>query len=258
MKYLFIRSILLTLLLFTYSYPNLSNAINKSVRPYSLPPANFGTILDWQCIKGPTVSCVAVGYNDSNGYDIPILLLSVDGGVTWTQPTIPGIFPVGKIRVISCAWDGSFCAALGSTPEGKRYYVVQSQDLQNWEFKILLTTNLQTPELSVASCSGDRSGTLCVVGGTIELGRYPLIFYTRDRGQTWERKPGLFRKNHNIARAKNGMMGNMYTGNCAGRSTSITCILYGDQIDDLDLGHMVPYAFYTHDSGKSWDIEFYV
>jgi photosystem II stability/assembly factor-like uncharacterized protein len=162
--------------------------------------------------------CVAVGATPSPGMfdDTGLALRSDDGGVSWTQATLPSGFGFSRFTTaVSCASAG-FCMALGATsipnptlcqgpngdpPPGFDYCstspttevsaVVTSSDGGNtWRLRPL-PSNVPMPQLFSVSCAGTsvcwaagQESVPQVIGNVHDDGS-PVMVGTTDGGATW-------------------------------------------------------------------------
>lgn len=218
----------------------------------SLPPVGFGTITDWQCIKGQDVKCVAVGYKETKQQNFPLLVTTIDGGAHWTEQTISGNVPTNsKLDMVSCDWDGSFCVVTGEfTPKG--FFLVQSDDfLASWHAKDFPDSDFEYKYVRATSCTGDTDGSLCIITGINDLN--PFIYHTKDKGKSWQRagfgtSTSLTKKAH---LRSDEYFWDITSASCAGNKDTASCIVYWHQWDAA-MGTYILLYFASYDGGKSW------
>jgi photosystem II stability/assembly factor-like uncharacterized protein len=122
-------------------------------------------------------NCVSVGVSPSeNGPLSGELLISSDGGITWTVPKLPADF--GALGSVDCP-NSSFCVAVGAS------IVVSNDGGKTWA---LSTVDGGTGVLRSVSC---ESATTCVaIGGNPAVAQGPNAaayeVVTTDGGEQWE------------------------------------------------------------------------
>lgn len=141
--------------------------------------------------------CIAAGvYNIGGAHDLPFLIGSSDGGVSWTSkiysgsPTEPTNFSYGSFISTSCA--GQHCVAAGSYNNGGAQdlpLVASSADGgATWTYTLNSTTPTPPSDFVYGSFKSIRCTDLhCVAAGSYNNGvsNVPLLANSIDGGSTW-------------------------------------------------------------------------
>lgn len=241
--------------LISYFLSGIMISANAIAASQTIPPACFGTINDWHCIKGTTVTCIAVGYKEVQGKQKPLLVKSIDGGEHWSEEAIPDPHIEGALKAVSCAWDGSICITVGNTsgPTNMQPFLFQTTDhAATWVSKVL-PDGYKDIQMTIAICTGEKSRTIpfCVIAGTIEKGQQPLIIQTQDFGNAWQAYE--FCHDSRIKNLTLDKAGEISFGNCASHGGRSTCFLYGNKLGNN--GRKINYVIKTTDAGNLWSYE---
>lgn len=221
MKYISIRWIT-AFILFIFANGVMANIVFPS--PYN--------INDWHCIKNSPVTCIAVGSERVDQSTTAVLLKSIDGGKTWQKQLIVNAPTPSHLLKISCAWDGSICAAIGRA-NADAPFIVQSIDLNAWK---LANIKASFP-LELIACTGDIKGPLCVAAGHTFGGGIQII-QTKNRSDSWEMPVPYYLWTHNLPSLS-----------CAGNANTARCLLYFN----YDWWNSPkPAVFFTYNGGETW------
>lgn len=91
--------------------------------------------------SGLSAICIAVGFN-STGTQPPLLVISTNGGMTWSVPTISGLPANGEFYSASCTYNGSntVCFAVGQDyTSGQPLVAVSPDDGMTWSINTSFT-----------------------------------------------------------------------------------------------------------------------
>ena len=153
-----------------------------------------GTYLGSSCTgSGRTAMCVAVGFSDVRN-NSPLLALSNNGGVNWTQPAIAEPPAGGRLVAVSCsgAEASSVCVAVGrriATVEGKStsvpLIIASSDGGKTWATHTV-EGMATTGTFSGVGCSGSGASAVCTVAGSDEASPAPILATSKDGGATWQ------------------------------------------------------------------------
>jgi hypothetical protein len=141
--------------------------------------------------SGSTAICAAAG----NGQDMnTFLYVSVDGGVTWTHPTITGLPVKGSLTQVSCAGTGSnaVCMAIGQDQTADPYpplLVTSTDGGVSWAVVNVpgITKNGYYRSIACTNATNDPSAAVCtIVGNNFTDGMIQVT--TSDSGATWTKQ----------------------------------------------------------------------
>jgi len=182
--------------------------------------------------NGATAICTAVGHTvirsdedpDGDYYDInlPLLVVSSDGGSHWTVKNIPGAPTEGDIRSVSCIGSGvtAICTAVGDD-----LLVVSADGGTTWGTKTI--TGALHGKFTEVTCTGHGATAICTaVSGS-------LIAVSTDGGNNW------------AAKTLNGAPNANFLGaSCAGSGVTAICMAVGDNAVAM-----------SADGGETWGVK---
>lgn len=124
--------------------------------------------------SGVTAICVAAGDTfNANSQEVPLLVVSTDGAMTWNRITPISNFPGGYFNDVSCAGGNAnpLCVAGGNAG------IVTSLDGGNtWE------VSSSTP-VDKIDCNGTGAAAVCAA---IATGTFGSVLVSQDEGNTWQ------------------------------------------------------------------------
>ena len=171
--------------------------------------------------SGATALCVAAG-QDTTGLNPPLLVESVDGGNTWSIPTISGLPFSGVYHGASCVGTGvtAICAIAGSNEDTfVALLVVSTNGGTTWAVKSI-TGSTSNDDLNAVSCTGTDASAICTaVGGDNEApsSSVPLVITSTNGGATWAVVSSAGFPTH----------GTFLTTSCTGASATAVCSAAG-------------------------------
>ena len=134
------------------------NLINMNV-PAGTSSATLGTV----AANGNRV--VAAGYADTPAGDIPLVMVSADGGAQWQQIVLPAPEGLGVITALTATPDGFTAAGLAGRHGSVHTVTWTSQDGLTWS----QPTQTADSEITALAAAGPR------VVGTAEQGTTPVV-----------------------------------------------------------------------------------
>ena len=191
--------------------------------------------------SGSSAVCTAVG-EDYAGNMPPLLITTRNGGFSWTTPVITDMPRSGYFNSASCTGSGStaICIAAGQDYDlaGPPLLYVSRDGAQTW-------TKLTSSDLPAdgvfwnSSCTGSGDKAVCTAVGEDDTGSNPpLIFSSRDGGQTWVRqRPSTMTVN-----------GALWSVSCAGNGSDAVCAAGGQD----QTGNQPPLLLVTKNGARSW------
>lgn len=224
----------------------------------SVPPdtgLDGGAILSGVGCDG--LHCSAVGnYGDSNGNELPLFYSTLDGGVTWSEPSffsLQGIpMPaLTEIQTVAISCSGSKCSTVGSYQDNSNrhqplsysssdYGVTWSQPY--FPSKVGFPVN-QSRFLGAVSCTD----TTCVAGGFYNNAlndRQPLFYRSTNNGVSWSAP---------IIPATTGLPAGNGGAKIVGVSCSgSNCTAVGVVEDPVLPGRTIPFSYLSTNGGVSW------
>lgn len=252
-------------------------------KPITNNPTN-GFILSTSCTgTGTSAICAGAGTDTTNG--IPCVIVSVDGGNTWTNKTIPSV-PNGDFNGVSCTGSGAnaVCAAVGKTSTASPYLAVSTDGGNTWSSKSI-SGSPASGTLRQVSCTGSGSSAICVAAGEDSSLGFPLVVVSNDGGNNWSTRSiignlnGSFNAvgctgigssaictaaganavdgkayiavstdggdNWAAKTITNNLIGTFNTASCIGTGSSAICFAAGD-------GNGIPYLAISLDGASNW------
>lgn len=168
--------------------------------------------------SGSTAFCLAAGHHTLADPTVtPILVKSVDGGVSWSSVSIPGITLSGTLTDSSCTGTGvnNVCTIIGKDIAVSRpLLVVGTADGTSWSVAADITV-FTSVTLNTTSCTGSGSSAVCVAAGKDSSA--PFIAVSTNGGTTWSRQiiSGL------------PATGEFKASSCTGSGTNVICSVAG-------------------------------
>lgn len=193
---------------------------------------------------GSNALCVAVGQGQpfGNGYSTPLVVKSSDGGVSWSQATIPNLNN-GIIYSASCSGNGvsAICTAAGITrlvDDSLGPLLVESQNGGETWSVVPISGKI---ELQSTSCTGSGSTAQCVaVGFDRSTGQFsPKLVQSLDGGITWS-----YVSVPNIAAS-----GTLNKVSCSGSGFDAVCVAVGQ-----DYNNNTQILIKSSNGGASWTV----
>jgi hypothetical protein len=200
-----------------------------------------GTLRGASCTgSGTTAICVVAG-NDLNT-SLPYLIVSNDGGTTWTIKTITGTPTNGFYSSVSCIGSGStaICAAAGQDLTGAGTLLSVSTDGGNtWTIK-LVTGIAAGGTFNSISCSGTGATTICAVVGA-DAANVPTLAVSTDGTASWASKSvtGI---------PANGTFSSV---SCSGSGAAVVCTAAGRN----NTGVNPPLLASSVDGANTWSVK---
>lgn len=187
--------------------------------------------------------CIAVG-EDFTGSLPPLLVMSRNGGMTWSKQNIDGLTTFGIFFATSCTGNGSagVCIAAGQDLTGSQapLLVTSTDGGTTWQLAIISGLP-ESGFFSGANCSitNDATTTCMVVGQDLTGSQPPLLVTSTDGGVTWSKRsiPGLTSK------------GFFNSASCLDNSG--VCVVTGQDAT----GTLAPLLIKSSDGGATWNIQ---
>jgi hypothetical protein len=242
-----------------YSGPLLIKSLDggKSFN-FSVLTSNYGALLGVSCTgNSPSAVCVAGGYLGETDKGKPYLMQSINAGVDWYLPPLPGVRSYGLFRKISCTGgmgtSPAICVAVGwgNDDNSSKKYPIIAQSIdggKTWGVKSINNLSPNTlGQLYSVSCTGEGNNAMCVAIGNYSTNdsTIPLIAQSIDGGQTWSKANYLFATN------LNSNLNLIFEDvNCNGGNTNTICTIAGRVGTEDPLFNPVIYR--TTDRGITW------
>jgi hypothetical protein len=223
----------------------------------SLPPTQGagGNMLEAVACDSKGKRCVAVGsYSNDNHTQTPLVLISVDGGTTWTaKATLPPTRNVSKqyrseLESVACDSNGQKCIAVGYDyyyQNGNYIYsplsLITDDGGYNWT-----ASNMPSPAPNVNrehlySIACDSNGQKCTAVGYYWIhntsGDFPLMMITTDGGENWV--------NSTTQLIEQNIYGELKSVSCD--SNAENCIAVGES-------YHKPLSLISSDGGDNWEL----
>lgn len=212
--------------------------VSKSIA--GLPATSyFGSI---SCTgSGASAICAAAGQD--LGLQLPLVVVSTDGGNTWSSKTIPGAPSNYFLFSVSCTGSGSsaICVAAGGSPGfgGPPLVVVSTDGGNTWATKTI-TGSPTDGVFRGASCTGSGVSAVCTVAGQDSGTATPLVAVSTDGGNSWSVKsiPGIT------------PTGRLNAASCTTSALNSICIASGEDLN----GSQPPLLVESIDGGNTWSV----
>ncbi|MDF1646852.1 MAG: hypothetical protein P1U61_07755 [Legionellaceae bacterium] len=238
-----------------YIKPTICNT--TAAIPFSCSEATPANTLTITRIEPATKT--AVGVNQDTAEDTTLLVQSINGGITWNTVDVSHTPDGGQFFNTACSGSGvgTYCFAVGGTPDGAAAYTVPpfitstSSDGLLWR----LIPIIGAPALGNfygASCTNDAQfcnavGDAIVYDstGTTIISSPPLIAQSRDYGQNWAVKA--------ITGDNIPADASFISSDCAGT----LCVASGQSLvspGELHSTSNSPFLAQTTDNGASWSV----
>jgi hypothetical protein len=140
---------------------------------------------------GSTAICAATGASQTG---VAFLYASVDGGVTWTKPTVTGMPTAGNFFGLSCTGSGSngVCMAVGqdqSVSPNPPLLISSTDGGVTWARVNVpgLTGNGYFRSVACTNATNVASAAVCTITGT-NFAAGVIQITTSDSGATWTRQ----------------------------------------------------------------------
>ena len=132
--------------------------------------------------SGSTAICIAVGQNTASSPNSPLLVITTDGGSTWSTQSITS--SSGSFTGASCTGSGStaICVAVGTIGVNP-LLAVSTDGGSTWSIPTI--TGLPSGNFDGVSCQGTGSTAVCAAAGGNSTTGLPLLVQSTDGGNTW-------------------------------------------------------------------------
>jgi photosystem II stability/assembly factor-like uncharacterized protein len=194
--------------------------------------------------SGSSAICTAVGH-DWTGNPAP-LVVSNDGGNTWTLKSVPNLSTHSEFNATSCTGSGSsaICTAAGKDGAGEfpPLLAVSNDGGGTWAIKSVAGLPQTLGTFKASSCTGSGSTAICTaVGRGIGDVSPPYLAVSTDGGTSWALKsvPGL--PEH----------GGFNSISCTGSESSAVCVAAGQ----AGTGKNPPLLVVSQDGGNTWTMQ---
>ncbi len=190
----------------------------------TVPPMPDG----WEMVSVSCASamfCMTVGTSSpATPQSSPAILITANGGATWTIVGLPSQFPIKALRQVSCPSVGNcVVAALGVNVAS--LIIVTSDSGSTWSNGSPTIANFE--DFNSLKC---LPGGLCIVAGNTYNGYYgPFLLVSNDGGLTWNAPALPSQINNNV----------IFSVTCA---SSSDCVAAGSVL------------IYTTDGGVTWSL----
>jgi hypothetical protein len=184
--------------------------------------------------NGGTAICAAVGQDNTNPQPAPLLVVSTDGGNTWSTKSISMGPTNGFLNQVICT--NTTCVAVGvNFDTGAALLAVSTDGANTWTVKSIAVAG---GVLNGVNCTTDTS--VCVAVGIDELGGI-LVAVSTDDANTWTVK--------SVTGAATSS--ELLAVNCTGTGSSALCFASGE-INPLS---GAPIVAASTDGGNTWAIK---
>jgi hypothetical protein len=262
----------------TWSYPSsVFRNLNSSVDP------NFkdGFFVSSSCTGvGEKATCIAAGSYSRISSIMPLLVLSQNGGKTWSYP--PSIlddlanrigheFGGALFNAASCTGSGkkTVCIASGSyfRKSGRSIPLIAvTRDNGNtWSYPSFIYTKLKTlvdneffaGTFDSASCIGKGDEAICTAAGNYctNIACFPLLATSSDSGKTWSYPPSIYSNLTSII-SPEFAYGILSSVSCGGIAEHHLCIAAGQFSNTTS--ETWPLLAVSTDRGQTWLYPSYV
>lgn len=198
-----------------------------------------GNIFSISCTgSGSNAVCAGAG-SDVTGTTPPLLVVSTDGGSTWTRKAITGDTTNGSFNAASCTGSGSsaICTAAGTDNIGISPYVAVSTDGGNtWARKSISGIGINAI-FNATSCTGSGTSAICIAAGYNSSTSESVIAVSTDGGNTWAEKPVT----------GSPIEGRYLATSCTGSGANAICTAAGEDSDAN-----LPLLAVSTDGGNTW------
>lgn len=187
--------------------------------------------------SGSTAVCIAGG-QIIGGSNLPLLIVSTDGGNTWAVKSVAGFTTSGQVKASSCVGSGSSatCIGAGTTTTNIPIIVVSTDGGNTWNTKSI--SGVTSGLLQSASCTSTNGIPLCTAAGAYSSAPFaPLVVQSIDGGNTWAAV--------SIAGSTNG--GTIKAISCANSGANAVCTAVGRDNITSDF-----FIASTTNGGSSW------
>lgn len=140
--------------------------------------------------SGSTAICIAAGQEQASF--APLLVVSNDGGATWTVKSVTGAPINGEFDASSCTGSGpaAICTAVGVDQVSFLPLLAVSNDGGNtWAVKTVSGLLSNSGTFHATSCTGNGSNAICTVSGEDFISGEALLASSYDGGNTWATTP---------------------------------------------------------------------
>lgn len=208
---------------------------------------NFNVLINISC-DASNQNCIAVGYSNPPGNEVPLVYTSSDGGTNWNyaQLTLPANASTGVLLGISCNSTIVQCTAIGYGNLANAIIPISyssSDGGSTWGTPTLATLpdGAESTVLTQISCDSN-TGLQCLALGAATLSgkTIPLNYISPDGGATWS-----------LAilptPPTNSLLSGFSALSCDSQTTN--CLAMGYTLNDSIL---IPLSYSTTDGGASW------
>lgn len=255
----------------TWSYPH---DIFKDLTTKIDPDFQDGNFVGSSCTgTGHEATCIASGSFYNKTTVLPFLVLTKNGGTTWSYPAevftnLPVVighgFIGGVFNAASCTGSKAkaVCIAAGSYfRKGSSFplLAVTRNGGDTWTYPDFIYTKLKTvvdPEavggqLDSASCTGTSTSAICIAGGGYcrkDTTCYPLLALSTNGGKNWSYPPSIYQNLKAIV-DPNFQYGFFSDASCTGSAAHNFCIATGQY---SNLNATFPLLAFSNDGGNTW------
>lgn len=186
-----------------------------------------------------TAVCVAVGRDLVT--NAPLIVVSMDGGTTWTTRSAAGATNNGAYEGVSCTGSGStaICVAVGHDDNASQAMLAVSTDGGNTWTDTAIADNPANGFFKAASCTGSGSTAICMAAGQDLVGTVGMVAVSTDGGSTWTNK----------TITGNFPLGNYTGASCVGSGSTALCVAVGTSADVIIT---LPIIAVSTDGGNTW------
>lgn len=193
-------------------------------------------------------NCVAVGYSNTPGNEIPLIYNSHNHGLTWNyiQPVLPSDALTGVLLGVACDSEVTQCMAIGYANAGNAIIPISYYSRDggiSWSTPTLLPIPSAATASTLAQVNCDaHTGLHCIAVGSARLSgnEAPISYKSTDGGVSWSNATLLTSPDSSIS---NGLT----VLHCD--SLAQNCIAIGYVLNN---GIVHPLSYVSADGGMSW------